>query len=259
MAARSTQSWWRKTCSQTSRPQMRTAQNAKKQRMLSTRMRLMGVTMPVRDTEEGIGGVVEGFFTGRRAPLPKEVQQLTNSRQQGLGLSQCRRIGIGGGVGTNNLAGMRGCEAELACHLVDACRVSELRFGEAKLAVLFLELLDLLLLRLDAVSVLDGAEMLPAVHHNESEEQGHGAGEGAHLLDALRVGGLDEARVVETLDEEDLGRGATARALLRGQKRRIALHDPVVAAAACFQTRLRCDCLCRHGVSPEIQLIAIRD
>src|SRR5579883_2255118 len=74
MAARSTHSECRKTCSQTSRPQMRTDQKAKKQRMLSTRMRLIGVTIPARDTEDGMGGETEGLFTAANS-LPTKINE----------------------------------------------------------------------------------------------------------------------------------------------------------------------------------------
>ena len=109
---------------------------------------------------------------------------------------------------------------------------------------------QLLLLRFHAVAVLDGAEVLPAIDHDQPEEQRHGAGKDAHLRVRARIGGLHQAGIVEALDEEDFGRGSAPRALLRRKQRLVALRDPVLRCCGrtvCIVSR---DCLCRHRLLP---------
>jgi hypothetical protein len=220
---------------------------------LITRRRRMGVTTPFEtDGETGdeaadsAKGENEKRFTA--ATSPPFARSLTNIRKHRRSLGKHRSIWIGDRIGTNDLSRMWSGQPELARHLIDTSGISQLCLSKTELAILFLELLHLLLLGFDVVSVFDGAEVLPAIHHDEAEEECHGAGKGAHLADTLRIVGLDNAGVVESLDEEDFGRGSATGALLRREQGQIALHEPVMCAAAGVNAGVRCDCLCRHTV-----------
>jgi hypothetical protein len=109
---------------------------------------------------------------------------------------------VGGGV--HNLAWLGLLEAELAGHAVDAAGLRELGLRQTELAILFAELVAHLFLRLDAVGVLDGVEVLQAIDHDERKQDCHRGREDAHLARTDRICRLDEAGVVEVMGEDDL-------------------------------------------------------
>ena len=119
--------------------------------------------------------------------------------------------------GVYDLARVRLGEAQLTGHSVDATGAAELSFAKAELAVLFAELVENLLLRLDAVGGLDGMEVLETVYHDERKEHGAGGGEDTHLARADGIGGFNETGIVEAMREEDFRRAdsATTHGLLR--------------------------------------------
>src|SRR5215469_1256741 len=124
---------------------------------------------------------------GERTPVMLAALMLLNGTEAGF-LCLCKnRSDAAGSIRTDHLAGKRGAESQLLCNLIDAAGVTELRFVEAKLAVLFAKLLDLLLLCLDLVADLDRREVLPDVNHCEREEQRHHHGERPHLALTFRV------------------------------------------------------------------------
>ena len=63
----------------------------------------------------------------------------------------------------NHLTRLRRGKAHLAGQAIDASGLGQLRFAQAQLAILFAQLIERLLLRLDAVAALDGAEVLQAI------------------------------------------------------------------------------------------------
>jgi hypothetical protein len=63
-------------------------------------------------------------------------------------------------TGTNDLSRRRSGKAQFARHAINAARLGELRFGEAKLAILFPQLIAHLFLGFNAVRAFDGAEVL---------------------------------------------------------------------------------------------------
>src|ERR1700753_1203147 len=121
------------------------------------------------------------------SPPSWRLSNLADRWQHGGGFGERTRIGAGRRIRANHLSRLRRGEAELASHLVDARRIAQLRFAEAELAILLFQLLHLFVLALDPVAVLDRAEVLPAIHHDEAEEDRHRRGEETHLLDANRV------------------------------------------------------------------------
>jgi hypothetical protein len=112
----------------------------------------------------------------------------------------------------DHLAGLRRVEAKLAGHQVDAGRLRELSLREAKLAVLFTELVAHLLFRFNAIATLDGVEVLQTVDHNQGEEQAGGGAEDAHFAHAHWIGRLHQAGVVNGSGEVKLRRAHTASA-----------------------------------------------
>src|ERR1700742_1629561 len=82
----------------------------------------------------------------RALPFARSLAKIRKHRR---GLGKHRSIWIGGRIGTNDLSRMWSGQPELARHLIDASGIPQLCLSEAKLAVLFLELLHLLLLGFD--------------------------------------------------------------------------------------------------------------
>ena len=120
---------------------------------------------------------------------------------------------------------------------------------EAQLAILFAQLIERLLFALDAVAALDGGEVLQAVDHDEREEHGDGGGKDAHFANAHRVSGLDQAGVVNALDEEVLRHADAPPALdLLRHQLGVALGDARAPSEAGL--KIGC-CTCRHVVLPQ--------
>src|SRR5487761_1120873 len=85
-------------------------------------------------------------------------------------------------------------------------------------------MLQLRPLRLDPITILDRTEMLPAVHHQYCEKEDRGDCETAHLPLAHRIVRLDQARIIQTLVEENFWRRPTARPLLCGEQEAVMVH-----------------------------------
>ncbi len=150
----------------------------------------------------------------------------------------------------DHLARLRLGKAHLAGHLINPFRLSELRLGQAQLAILFTQLLANLLFRLDAVALLDGAEVLQTINHGQRKENRDSGGEVANLAGAHRIGRLDQAAVVKALGKAELRRThATAPQRLLGHQFGVPLGDPRAQASARFEI---CCCACRHGLSPQL-------
>jgi len=60
----------------------------------------------------------------------------------------------------NHLARLRLLKSQFASHQVDANRLGKLRFSQAQLAIVLAQLVEYLLIRLYAIAVLNGIEML---------------------------------------------------------------------------------------------------
>src|SRR5579875_1737195 len=163
-----------------------------------------------------------------------------------------RRIRVDARIRTHHLSRGRSLQAILPCNAVNPLRGSQLRLGQAELPVLLLHLLHLLLFRLNTITVFDAGKMLPAIDHDQQKQRRHGTGKTAHFLDALRIGGLHQPRIVKPLDKEDLRRRPPARPLLLRHQGQVplgghGLHAPAPACDDC----LCCDDLCRHCSSPN--------
>ena len=76
----------------------------------------------------------------------------------------------------NHLSGLRCGKTKLAGHHIDARGLGELGLGQAQLAVLFAQLVERLLLLLDAVAAFNGVEVLQGVDHDEGEEHSESGG-----------------------------------------------------------------------------------
>src|SRR5208337_3734842 len=108
-----------------------------------------------------------------RGQEPEAVSSLR--RRRGMSdLGKRGSAGTGLGAGTNYLPRLRLGESQLAGHLVNAARLGELGLTEAKLTVLLAQLIEHLLLALDAVAALNGVKVLQAIDHDEREEEGGG-------------------------------------------------------------------------------------
>jgi hypothetical protein len=116
----------------------------------------------------------------------------------------------------NHLAGLRRVKPMLAGHQIDACRLRELGLREAKLAILFAELIAHLLFRLNAIAAFNGVEVLQTIDHDQSKEHAGGRAEDAHFAHAHRIGRLDQAGVVKVAGEVELrsAHAAPAQGLL---------------------------------------------
>lgn len=71
----------------------------------------------------------------------------------------------------DHLAGLRRGKTHLAGKPVDAAGANHLGLAQAKLAILFTELIELLLFRFDPIRTFNGAEMLKAVKHDQRKQQ----------------------------------------------------------------------------------------
>ena len=80
--------------------------------------------------------------------------------------------GIGMRGRLHDLTGFRRSHAHAVGESVDAAWLRKLRFPETKLAILFAQLIELLLFRLHAVGAFNGAEVLEAVDHGERKQHG---------------------------------------------------------------------------------------
>ena len=150
----------------------------------------------------------------------------------------------------NHLARLRLHKPHLSGQSVDALRLRQLRLSEAQLAILLAQLLPDLLLRLDPIAALDGAEMLQAINHGEREKNGNGGGEDTHLPGSRRIGRLDHAAIVKVLGKKELRRvhAPPAQGLL-GYQFCVLLGHPRAPASARFIVSC---CACRHGFLPEL-------
>ena len=87
----------------------------------------------------------------------------------------------------NDLSRLGLGKTQQAGHGIDASGLGELCLREAQLAVLFAQLVQRLLFRLDAITAFDGVEVLQAIDHHEREEHGDRRRENAHLTRPHRV------------------------------------------------------------------------
>src|ERR1035437_8429168 len=102
--------------------------------------------------------------------------------------------------------------------------------------------------------------MLPHIDHHQQKQNAHGHGEDAHLAPPLRVVGLHNAAVVDVLDEEDLGSGSAAGALLHLEQLAVALCTRLqriihASRAHSEDCSLLCHRCCRHRPSFSFVLI----
>ena len=91
-------------------------------------------------------------------------------------LRKHRSGGLRRGIGLNDLPRLRLGKAQLARHPVNALRLRQLRFAEAQLPVVFPQLIQNLLLRLDAIAAFDGAEVLQSINHRQQKKNRDGRG-----------------------------------------------------------------------------------
>src|SRR5271166_3217703 len=137
--------------------------------------------------------------------LPCKLRLGRNHRDS-LRLGHHRRGRICGGVHRLPLPVHRALHAHLYGQPLDARQVLQRRRFQAQGAVRFRNGVPLHLQLLDTVAILDGAEVLPQIHHHKQEEHAQGDAERDHLASALRVGDLHHPRVVNALGEVDLRR-----------------------------------------------------
>src|SRR5215470_2245448 len=117
---------------------------------------------------------------------------LRRDRCSGSSLRQYRRAGLVGlRLHGHELADVSRGQPHAAGELIDALRIAQRSLLEPQLAIDFAEALDLRAFALDAIAVLDGAEMLPGIKHRETEEHDHGSGELHQLARAAWVSNLD--------------------------------------------------------------------
>src|SRR5262249_22927769 len=90
------------------------------------------------------------------------------------------------------------------------------RYFQTQRAIRFHDGFPLRLELFNTIAVLNGAEVLPQVHHRNQEQEAQGNAKRNHLAAALGVTDSEHSRVVETFGKVDLRRANEHAPRLRG-------------------------------------------
>ena len=147
-------------------------------------------------------GMLHGYTfrdTGPSASLRK--------RYDGYGhAGHDRAAAQGGSVHCLDLTGLRGLQTHGLGKHVDSFGIAQRCLFEFQRAVGFIQVVALRAQLFNLVSIVDGAEMLAQVDHDERQQHGEDDGENLHLAATARVGNLHQPRVVDCLGKIDFRR-----------------------------------------------------